>query len=196
MLCLVPRTLRVLGLQSVAWSRAVDYFPQSGRRLGDESSAASLPGQTPARESCLQLDWLYQTSASWYRTCTRRGARASTNRRSLWAQPSRSTGCEPSALRALMQVRAGRLARGAPCWLLSLLAGYSRRLADTLPRVGVGGVPPKEIRKSGTKSRTVIHRSLCLSAPARSVGAPSPARAIPSGLHSASGPAQQVPRTS
>ncbi len=96
MLCLVPRTLRVLGLQSVAWSRAVDYFPQSGRRLGDESSAASLPEQTPARESCLQLDWLYRMSASLYRTCTRRGARASTNRRSLWAQPSRSTGCEPS----------------------------------------------------------------------------------------------------
>ena len=110
MLCLVPRTLRVLGLQSVAWSRAVDYFPQSGRRLGDESSAASLPGQTPARESCLQLDWLYQMSASWYRTCTRRGARASTNRRSLWAQPSRSTGCEPSALRALLQ-GPGRTAR-------------------------------------------------------------------------------------
>ena len=120
MLCLVPRTLRVLGLQSVAWSRAVDYFPQSGRRLGDESSAASLPGQTPARESCLQLDWLYRMSASWYRTCTRRGARASTNRRSLWAQPSRSTGCEPCCPRASTVQGApqdGSRARGAPCWL-------------------------------------------------------------------------------
>ena len=95
MLRSVPRTLRVLGLQSAAWSRAADCSPQSGRRLGGESLAASLRGRSPARESGHQLDWLYQMSSSWSQTRTRRGDRAASNRRSLWAQPSRSTAWQP-----------------------------------------------------------------------------------------------------
>ena len=95
MLSSVPRTLRVLGLQSAAWSRAADCSPQSGRRLGGESLAASLRGRSPARESGHQLDWLYQMSSSWSQTRTRRGDRAASNRRSLWAQPSRSTAWQP-----------------------------------------------------------------------------------------------------